>query len=266
MTQAPSWRPSAAYLYILRLDAVALAWEYLRRNLDYRQTWGTCGYRMPEHTARDWGLKNAEDPSLDARSAHPRWIPSPPTLARLTHDDESGDVNLPFSLWRITGPKAAYHDGTRVFLNAQICHQPLRISIGSDVQDGDPFALLVSPGPAAEACTPVIRHLSELLSARKPPSKRHAPIARPTRQSMGHMRVLQALDGAAAGASQREIADVLFGEIDTWRRWNTNSELRAQVRYLLRRGREWVNGGYRNLLTRSHPCRDGETHSPADSP
>ena len=30
------WYPTAAYLYVLCLDTLALAWEYLRRHPDYR--------------------------------------------------------------------------------------------------------------------------------------------------------------------------------------------------------------------------------------
>jgi hypothetical protein len=33
------WYPTAAYLYVLHLDGPALAWEYLRRNPDYRLDW-----------------------------------------------------------------------------------------------------------------------------------------------------------------------------------------------------------------------------------
>ena len=33
------WYPTAAYLYTLHLDGPALAWEYLRRNPDYRRDW-----------------------------------------------------------------------------------------------------------------------------------------------------------------------------------------------------------------------------------
>lgn len=31
--------PFAAYLYVLRLDPPDLAWEYLRRRIDYRRQW-----------------------------------------------------------------------------------------------------------------------------------------------------------------------------------------------------------------------------------
>lgn len=33
------WYPTAAYLYVLCLDTLALAWEYLRRHPDYRLDW-----------------------------------------------------------------------------------------------------------------------------------------------------------------------------------------------------------------------------------
>ena len=34
---AEHWYPTAAYLYVLQLDGLALAWEYLRRNPHYRR-------------------------------------------------------------------------------------------------------------------------------------------------------------------------------------------------------------------------------------
>jgi hypothetical protein len=48
------WRATAAYLYTLDLDGPALAWEYLRRNPDYRGSW--CAGRSRAEAAR-WGLK-----------------------------------------------------------------------------------------------------------------------------------------------------------------------------------------------------------------
>ena len=35
----PASGPTAAYLYVLSLDAPARAWEYLRRNSGYLQDW-----------------------------------------------------------------------------------------------------------------------------------------------------------------------------------------------------------------------------------
>jgi hypothetical protein len=53
---------------------------------------------------------------------------------------------------------------------------------------------------------------------------------------MLHMRTLQALDGTLAGTSQRGVAEVLFGITTVAERWYEDSDLRAQVRRLIRRG------------------------------
>lgn len=70
---AEHWYPTAAYLYVLHLDDLGTAWEYLRRNPDYRLDW-LRHHRRPkaaQQAAHRWGLRLLEDPSLDARDAHP---------------------------------------------------------------------------------------------------------------------------------------------------------------------------------------------------
>lgn len=60
---------------------------------------------------------------------------------------------------------------------------------------------------------------------------------------------LQAFDGMTAGASQREIAAVLFGERLVREEWNGRSDfLRLRVQRLLAYARRMVDGGYRSLL------------------
>lgn len=71
---------------------------------------------------------------------------------------------------------------------------------------------------------------------------------RPDRIALLHMRSLQTVDGLDAGATQREIAQALFGAAVVAERWHDLGELRAQVRRLARRGRALVDGGYRCLL------------------
>jgi len=61
---------------------------------------------------------------------------------------------------------------------------------------------------------------------------------------------LQAYDGMLTGASQREIAAVLFGERMVLEEWNGRSDfLRLRVQRLLSYARRMVDGGYRSLLT-----------------
>ncbi len=61
-------------------------------------------------------------------------------------------------------------------------------------------------------------------------------------------RVLQGLDATLAGASLRDTAAAVFGDQRTSTDWFRSSPLRDQVRYLIRRGRRLMTGGYRDLL------------------
>ena len=60
---------------------------------------------------------------------------------------------------------------------------------------------------------------------------------------------LRAHDAAQAGASQREIAAVVFASLSEANGWRGDSDfLRLRVQRLLRSGRALVAGGYRSLL------------------
>ena len=50
-----AWHPVAAYLYVLHLDGPSLAWEYLRRNPEYRRDWRDRWRRGQQ--AQRWGLR-----------------------------------------------------------------------------------------------------------------------------------------------------------------------------------------------------------------
>jgi hypothetical protein len=61
--------------------------------------------------------------------------------------------------------------------------------------------------------------------------------------------ILRSLDGALAGASQREIAAMLVGEERAEADWiHPGQHLRDRVRRAVRRGRTLMGGGYRELL------------------
>lgn len=56
MIQRDPWRATAAYFYLLQLDSMALAWEYLRRNARYRCDWERHGAEDDTQAAH-WGLR-----------------------------------------------------------------------------------------------------------------------------------------------------------------------------------------------------------------
>lgn len=104
---AAPWQATAAYLYVLRLDAASLAWEYLRRNADYRACWQRHQRCAPDDVARPWGLVQLEDPQLDARLAHPLWDDRMPALLhiRAVDADDVIEAGAGLDLWQIPGPK-----------------------------------------------------------------------------------------------------------------------------------------------------------------
>jgi hypothetical protein len=63
--------------------------------------------------------------------------------------------------------------------------------------------------------------------------------------------MLRVHDALAAGASQREIASVLFGAERVEADWlGTSESLRSRVKRLVRDARAMARGGYRSLLRR----------------
>ena len=121
--------------------------------------------------------------------------------------------------------------------------------------DGDRFAYQI-PGAADDrvvsSAVTAFRALIPVFGGGPEPS-----LGRPGRADLFHVRALQVLDGLAAGASQRELAIVLFGSVAVARGWQPDGALRAQVRYLIRRARALMEGEYRALIAA------GPTDSPS---
>ena len=74
------WRDSDKYAFVNSLPAAGCAWEFLRRNPDYRKAWlaassepfGSVGESCD---AAAWGLVRFESPDRDARVANVFWHP-----------------------------------------------------------------------------------------------------------------------------------------------------------------------------------------------
>jgi len=125
-------------------------------------------------------------------------------------------------------------------LTTQLVDRKLRMAISPALEDGMPYAYAVRAGRQLREHWRAIEADLAMLDA---DNAHHSAIAtdRPGRTAMLHMRTLQALDGTLAGASQRGVAEVLFGITAVAERWYDDSDLRAQVRRLIRRvRRSWV--------------------------
>ncbi len=146
-----------------------------------------------------------------------------------------------FDLWRVPGRKRLSLGGTGLILQSDLSSQRLRVSLARDLGDGEGYACAVPLVPELRGQLDVFKAQALLLQGHAPTEE----VVRPaTRAALLHLRALQALDAAQAGVSHRDIAQALFGLEAVALRWHEDGELRAQVRYLLRRAEGYMLGGY----------------------
>ena len=229
------WYPTAAYLYVLCLDTLALAWEYLRRHPDYRLDWLRRPRReqTPHEAAHRWGLRLLEDPALDARDAHPAWLPGHAAVVQFHPDADPPPDASTFAFWRIPGHKQLLHDGKGLALIARSPGLCQRYALAPGLEDG----MAVAHAYRGRRSAPVA-----------PMPGTHASMARPRPPpaALLELHTLQALDATLAGASLRDVAEGLFG-VDAAVGWRSDGGLRSKVRRLARRGDALMRGGYRRL-------------------
>ncbi|MGY2488390.1 DUF7011 domain-containing protein [Cupriavidus sp. CP313] len=240
-----SWLPTAAYLYVLHLDGPGLAWEYLRRHPDYRRDW-LRRRRRPE-AAHRWGLRLLEDPSLDARDAHPAWFPDHDAVLQLYPDADPPPNASAFEFWRIPGQKHLVHDGKRLILKARWPGSCVRLALAPGLEDGMAYLYAVRPGAALSARYRTLVAEWDKLAVLAEASPTVAVRSRPAPAALLELRTLQALDATQAGASLREVGEGLFGADVVASGWHADGGLRSRVRRLVRRGRSLMHGGYRRL-------------------
>lgn len=193
---------------------------------------------------RTGGCSFAEDPTLDARHACPVWLSgatAPYRVEKLARPDGAPHFNI----WSIPGRKQLFLDQDSLTLIASEGSHELEIRIGDDLSPDDAFEVFARLRGDARANQASADSPVQWIAGTPPRAKAVAS----TRASTLHLRALQALDGAQAGASQRGIASAVFGEEATRARWSSDGELRAQTRHLLRRAKEFMQGGYRSLAS-----------------
>ena len=251
---AAHWYPTAAYLYVLWLDALALAWEYLRRHPDYRFDW-LRHHRRPQaaqDAAHRWGLRLLENPALDARDAHPAWLPGHAAVVQLYPDADPPLDATVFAFWRIPGHKQLLHDGKGLALIARSPGHCLRFALAPGLEDGMAVAYAHRGGAVAPARSHSLGTALFIVNSR------------PTPAALLELHTLQALDATLAGASLREVGEGLFGA-DAVADWYADGGLRSKVRRLVRRGDALMRNGYR-CLAQLPPLEKGRFEGNAKRP
>ena len=202
------------------------------------------------------GCNFVVDPDADAREAAPLWLDEEHTLVRLVPMNNEGATCSRFDFWQLRCARTIVHDGS----NLRVCVRAPRVTFSLHLDNAlaadKPFGFVL---PASDSLNEVQRTIAQFaaLYAGKQPVNRSVCLERPPRSSLYHFRALQALDGVARGASQREIARVLLGSDAVISNWSSDSAMRAHVRALIQRGRRFVNGEYRTLIGNNNQFTQG---------
>lgn len=163
-----------------------------------------------------------------------------------------------FDLWSVPGRKRLMLGDADLLLTAELSAQRLRISLAGDLAHGAAYACVVPLISGLRGQLDAFNTQAQVLGGQASPVP---PVRAVTRAALLHLRALQALDAAQAGASHRDVAQALFGLQAAVLRWHEDGDLRAQIRHLLRRARAYMTGGYLALAgvrraTGKHPGDD----------
>ncbi len=120
----------------------------------------------------------------------------------------------------------------------------IHVLVVGDARPGQPLAALLPLDADAPDRLEALARLVHGLD--RPPALPDTRLTTQRRRRLKHM--LQAVDGRTAGATYREIAEVMYGRgrvaSDPWK----SSALRDATIRLVRDGNRMIDGGYRQLL------------------
>lgn len=246
----PDWREAAAYAPLIGADRSLFAWEWLRRDPLYRAAAGRAhaaaspGTRDP--LAGRFGLVAFEPPNLAVPDARPLWRIDAYPQVLIAEPCAGGagkdrfDLEPLQALARIRVGQRAEH----LLLSDGLRTVRLDGELGSFSRG--PVVLRYALEGLASAAPPLLtlRRFLALCSTGRFARALHPPEPRARRWIL----MLRAFDALAAGAGQREIAQMLLSGSVGQPRWRSReSSVRSQVQRLVRGAREMA-GGYRRLL------------------
>lgn len=249
----PDWRDAAAYQPLLQADRSLFAWEWLRRNPDYRQAAeralreGGGPRRGSRETSERSGLHAFEPPHLTVPDARPLWCANihPFVLGVEANPDKGEDA---FDLERVSASSTLVKapDGREHLLISDGLHT-IRIDVLAGSLASGPVGLRYRLAGLASVECPLLtlRRLLALWRTGRFCRSLHPDEAMARRWVL----MLRAHDALASGAAQRAIAGELLGSSAVRARWRVEEpSLRSRAQRLARSARLMAFGGYRDLL------------------
>jgi hypothetical protein len=250
--------PAASYSDLDGAWSADLAWEWLRRDPNYRRTGHQSALARPggvtiaegaepDCTMR-WGCLNLPDPDLSWREAPILWSSAvDPSVLKVLALPPSTGTRSTFDLLRcgVRATLVSTADCEHVLLHDGSERVRLDVLSGS-LLDGPTWLTHDLAGPIE--VEPTFAALHRFIQLREQgclPRRR----SRSGQQWRRQVLALRVHDARVRGASIREVGEMLFG-IDRVRSEWAGEALKSQCRRLIDLAREMASGGYRTLLQR----------------
>jgi len=234
--RAAGGRTGGGWRAWLRLSVPDLAWEFLRRNDEYRAEFARVALE-PSGVDPRWGLKFSADPAVPAPDAEIFWRAdvAPGLVVPLM---ECRSTSRERRSWAPKGVVRLGRDGLDVRLP-----EGLQLEYRGSAQPSGPLLVVLGFDDDLGLRVRAVERLDRAVKGMVPPPS-HLSLAHRERLA----RTLEALDRSIAGESYRAIAVSVFGEeavaSELWR----TSSVRATTIRLVRAGRDLMRGGYLKLV------------------
>lgn len=252
---ARAWPAASSYRYLEGAGPADLAWEWLRRDPDFRRlsaaspaAHGAMSIFEPAPvccTAR-WGCLNMPGAGQSWRDAPLLWSADvDPAVLKVIPFPVSTYLGTPFNLARC-GVKVAIVAGTdreHVLLGHGASAVRLDVLSGSLLEGPTHLVHDLAASAEMEPVLAALRRFLLLLHTGRLPVQPSHVSQRLQRQALA----LRVHDALAEGASIRDVGVMLFGIQRVREEWGAEA-LKSQCRRLIALAREMASGGYRALL------------------
>lgn len=243
MTDGPpaaDWQVASEYSALMLCDRRAFAWEWLRRTRRYRRLWAARD-RLPVGAPISVGLLTWIDPAIPAPEARPIWSPDvDPKVLQTRAGNQAQGPRDHFDILALTDYVSVAVDRAN---SEHWLFSDGRWLIRLVHRDGTLLGrsgLLVHEIEGLESAAPKVAALQQLL-ALTARGEMPAPLRPRESRAARWILELRTGDALAAGASQKNIAEVLFGEAIPARRWRVESaSFRSRVQRLVKTAQHYL--------------------------
>jgi hypothetical protein len=251
------------YAYTRELEGTGWAWEFLRRNADYRDDFrssktddvvvikhpsGTTLYKLqtPQATAENWGLALFADPAKTALVQDLIWLPEVTTLATTCALCPAGDrATDTICLECFKGRTAVLLNETAEVVTVRSVGKSVTLNIVS----GSILAGHKAVTFSHDGFKSLARHIACLRILQQLMAKTSNTNTMQLGNESKYLAYLIALDGHLEGRSYRDIAEVLYGPDRVGTHWIDDTRwMKSKVRRAVERGIALMNSGYHDLL------------------